>query len=107
MTRKPVYAHDFASVPSQWVDLVVGQDWLADHVSIRKNEAVYHVSKELMEDASLFDLARLMRQPSWASQLQWAIEDRRLGRRIRRWWASQRFRLGEWVAGESLREDDE
>lgn len=111
MIRQPIYAHDFASVPSDFADLIVGTDWASDRVYVRKQYTLYDVSRELLADAGGFDFEALLRPTPWSTQLYWAIEDRMPWNVVRRNWRSFRLRtgrrIGGWIAGESLRDDDE
>ena len=68
MTRSPIYAHDFASVPSRWEDLVTPDDWARDTITVQKDSMYVQVSREFAQDYEPLDWNALLRTPTWAER---------------------------------------
>jgi hypothetical protein len=105
--RRAVYAHDFASVPSHWVDVVdENSEWWPDHVLIRKQSQVFAVSREFYEDRLSDEaLYALLRPQTWKEREASERHTLTVAYRVRAWWRGLRVRFAHWVADEFVGSD--
>ncbi len=102
--RRPVYAHDLASVPTTWEELVTGEGWDRDLTTIRREGVYYQVSNELLDDMipETDFLAMLTRTPTWAQRAEWLRRESTVQRRTERAWARLRYAVSRriWPHGD-------
>ena len=86
--RIPIYAHDDASLPSDWADVArndYGDVWMRNEVAVRKNDQVFVVSREFVEDYGYGAVFGLLRTKPWAQRADDELYRFQPGYRIRSW----------------------
>jgi len=105
VTRTPIYAHDFASVPSRWEDVSGEGDWARNTITVLKNSATFDVSRELLEDGTPDYLFQMLREPTWEERARAALYRYRLSYRLRVAWLGVRLRLSDAIYPREYRDD--
>lgn len=95
--RRAVYAHDFASVPSQFEDLIVGEDWARNTVFVKRETGYLQVSREFIQDAGSIDWMSMLPEPKWSERERWAIQEASVRLRLSRAWGRFRERIADRI----------